>query len=129
MFMISKKVDFPPLPDPPTWEEMEEDLKKTDNNDITFTDNLYKTDERKGTGELKRQTSHINTETVTEKDDIHNSDQLFSEAVDFVEKNDELSTYIKLLGEEKEKLQELSQTLKNTVEEVKKQALVAIDGY
>ncbi|KAK4308564.1 hypothetical protein Pmani_019741 [Petrolisthes manimaculis] len=126
---MSKKVAFPPLPDPPTWEEMEEDLRKTDNSDVTFTDTLYKTDERKGTGELKRQTSHVNTETVNEKDDIQNSDQVFSEAVDFVEKNDELLTYIKLLGEEKEKLQEVSQTLKVTVEEVKKQALVAIDGY
>lgn len=46
-----------------------------------------------------------------------------------MEKNDELQSYIKLLAEEKERMQEVSQTLKNTVQEVKKQALVAIDGY
>ncbi|XP_068236775.1 UPF0449 protein C19orf25 homolog [Palaemon carinicauda] len=116
MFKSKKKPDFPARPDPPTWEEMEEDLKAATNADIIFT----LTSSSAGTTDV--QDPEKSNEDLSEE-------ELFQQAKEFIVMNDEIIENMALLQEKKEKLREVTDNLKKTVESVKKQALVAIDAY
>ncbi|XP_064085142.1 UPF0449 protein C19orf25 homolog [Macrobrachium nipponense] len=116
MFKSKKKTDLPARPDPPTWDEMEEDLKATTNADVIFTLSSITS----GTKEV--QDPEKNREDLSQE-------ELFRQAKEFVVMNDEIIENMALLQEKKEKLREVTENLKKTVESVKKQALVAIDAY
>lgn len=93
-----------------------------------FSDNIFLpfSGIRDKTDQPEKNTSGNDAGTMK---DYINSEERFQQAVEFVEKNDELLNNMKLLNEKRERLQEVSNNLKMTVESVKKQALVAIDGY
>lgn len=125
MFKL-KKTDLPARPQPPSWEQMEEDLKVAEKSDIIFTLSPSTAGLKEKTDLPEKNTSGNDTDVT--KDYINNEER-FQQAVEFVEKNDELINNMKLLNDKRERLEEVSNNLKLTVESVKKQALVAIDGY
>ncbi|XP_042230901.1 UPF0449 protein C19orf25 homolog [Homarus americanus] len=122
----TKKTDFPARPQPPSWEQMEEDLKAATESDIIFTLSAGKAGGKNTTDQPEKSATGSDAETLK---DYMDDEELFQQAVEFVEKNDKLLNNIHRLTDEREELQQVSNNLKLTLENVKKQALVAIDRY
>nr|XP_053654806.1 UPF0449 protein C19orf25 homolog [Cherax quadricarinatus] len=123
MFRL-KKSFFPARPQPPSWEQMEEDLKSATDSDIIFCLSPNTAGTTHPLEHPNKSGSSVDAENVKDYD----NQELFEQAIEFVEKNDDLLNNIKLLSDKREGLKQVSSNLKLTVEEVKKQALVAIDG-
>ncbi|XP_042893734.1 UPF0449 protein C19orf25-like [Penaeus japonicus] len=119
MFKSKKKSKLPARPNPPSWEEMEEDLRVVAKEDFIFA---LKVDSAEKEEVEKVSNGAEEGEDVTEA-------YIFGQAVTFVEKNDELERNMRLLDEAREKLEDVSSNLEMTVAKVKEQALVAMDGY
>ncbi|XP_045622208.1 UPF0449 protein C19orf25 homolog [Procambarus clarkii] len=124
MFRAKKASLFPDRPPPPTWEQMEGDLKAATESDPIFAISP-KTRAKVQTEHQERNAFSGDGDEMTDYD----KEALFEQAVEFVEKNDELLSNIKYFNDNMERLEQASSNLKLAVEEVKKQASVAIDGY
>ncbi|XP_047488005.1 UPF0449 protein C19orf25-like [Penaeus chinensis] len=119
MFKSKKKSKLPARPIPPSWEEMEEDLRVVAKEDFIFT--------LKAESEEKEEIEKVSN-GAEEGEDVTEA-HIFAHAVTFVEKNDELVHNMRRLDEAREKLEDVSSSLEKTVAKVKEQALVAMDGY
>ncbi|CAL4072822.1 unnamed protein product, partial [Meganyctiphanes norvegica] len=122
MFKSKNKPDLPARPKPPTWEQMEEDLISSTKKDIIFTIRNKKDSEANSLG------GSISEDEKFPKEEDISPEQLFKYASLFVENNDELNSNLQILTEKQNLLKDVSEHLRETVENVKKQALVAIDG-
>ncbi|KAK7079451.1 hypothetical protein SK128_004156 [Halocaridina rubra] len=113
MFKSKRKTELPALPEVPSWDQMEEDLKASATSDIVFISSPF-------AGGI---TDGMPTEKST---DEFNKDDLFEKARDFVMKNDNILQNMQVLEEKQEQMRNATQNLKKTVESVRQQALVAI---
>ncbi|KAG0721490.1 hypothetical protein GWK47_046344 [Chionoecetes opilio] len=121
--MFRRKVtELPPCPQRPSWDDMEEDLKTSLKTDVVFT--IAKKNQVDKARREDRRGSAGDKEAAGDG----SADLVFLRAAEFVERNDSLLSSAASLAEEGERLREVSECLRETVEEVKKQALVAIDG-
>merc|ERR1712198_188679 len=110
-------------PKPPSWEQMEKDLNSSTKKDIIFTIRSKSDSESSNIGDSKsRDEKYPNEEEIS-------SEELFKYASLFVEQNDDLNSSLQILTEKRNLLKDVSEHLRGTVENVKKQALVAIDGH
>ncbi|CAL4155356.1 unnamed protein product [Meganyctiphanes norvegica] len=123
MFKSKNKPDLPARPKPPTWEQMEEDLISSTKKDIIFTIR------NKKDSEANSLNGSISEDEKFPKEEEISPEQLFKYASLFVENNDELNSNLQILTEKQNLLKDVSEHLRETVENVKKQALVAIDGH
>ncbi|XP_076055062.1 UPF0449 protein C19orf25-like [Oratosquilla oratoria] len=135
MFSSKKRTNLPPRPKPPTKDQIEEDLTNAPKRDVIFTLTASETtgipvDQGNGhKPSTNRSERKRDSESPQEETDLKDITHTFQEAATFVEKNDEIEELMVELDERCEKLKEVGSKLQDAVDNVKKQALVALHGY